>query len=300
MQELLETVKQVRERIEKHGDKLRQNEMLTRYTLIDPILRALDWNTEDPEQVVPEFSTEVGRPDYVLRCGGQLIGVEAKKLGATDSDFENARKKALPLYQEKGIRFYVITDGDRWVIWDISKPKDEMPHPIIDVRLSDKNCGNVARKLLALWRPAVPEVEVAPEPIMGKLVLVEEETKGISLIELQRYNVIGQKLSGRLRFPDKSTSRKISKWYELLVEVARWALPNLQKQKKLPLGTLICKDSNSMRTPKKLEDGWFVKTHFNAEACIRNAIRILKEIDIEPSTVLIEGWQPSEQRKRKR
>jgi predicted type IV restriction endonuclease len=55
MRELLEAIKRVCERIKRYENQLRQNEMLTRYALVDPILRALGWDTEDPEQVVPEF-----------------------------------------------------------------------------------------------------------------------------------------------------------------------------------------------------------------------------------------------------
>ncbi|WP_376791034.1 hypothetical protein [Thermoflexus sp.] len=66
MDQLLKTLQQLHERMDQYGERLRQNEMLTRYTLIDPLLRALGWNTEDPDQVIPEYTTEVGRPDYVL------------------------------------------------------------------------------------------------------------------------------------------------------------------------------------------------------------------------------------------
>jgi len=65
--DIVELVNKLRSKIEKHGDLLQNNETLTRYALIDPLLRALGWDTEDPEQVVPEFTTEAGRPDYALK-----------------------------------------------------------------------------------------------------------------------------------------------------------------------------------------------------------------------------------------
>jgi Predicted type IV restriction endonuclease len=113
MRELLEAIKRVCERIKRYENQLRQNEMLTRYALVDPILRALGWDTEDPEQVVPEFQTEVGRPDYILHCADLRIGVEAKRLGADEKTFEQAYMRAAPLWQAKRIRYYIITDGDR-------------------------------------------------------------------------------------------------------------------------------------------------------------------------------------------
>ncbi|MFA4015983.1 MAG: hypothetical protein RUDDFDWM_001084 [Candidatus Fervidibacterota bacterium] len=75
----MEAIEQVRKQIEPHECELRQNEMLTCYAPIDPILRALGWDTEDPDHVVPEFQTEVGRPDYILCYADLRIRVEAKK-----------------------------------------------------------------------------------------------------------------------------------------------------------------------------------------------------------------------------
>jgi len=41
MRELIDAIERVRERIKKYENQLKQNEMLTRYVLVDPILRAL-------------------------------------------------------------------------------------------------------------------------------------------------------------------------------------------------------------------------------------------------------------------
>ncbi len=61
--------------------ELQKSEALTRYVLIDPVLRALGWNTSDPDQVRPEFPTETGSPDYGLLIEGKpLVTVEAKAL----------------------------------------------------------------------------------------------------------------------------------------------------------------------------------------------------------------------------
>lgn len=61
---LMDVLQKVRGLIAQHGAALQQNEMLTRYMLIDPVLRALGWDTEDPDVVVPECTTANGRMDY--------------------------------------------------------------------------------------------------------------------------------------------------------------------------------------------------------------------------------------------
>jgi predicted type IV restriction endonuclease len=45
---LLEAIERVKDRAEKSHGELQKSEALTRYVLIDPILRALGWDTEDP------------------------------------------------------------------------------------------------------------------------------------------------------------------------------------------------------------------------------------------------------------
>jgi len=91
--ELFRVVERVRERIRRYGGELRRSEALTRYVLVDPVLRALGWDTEDPEAVRPEERQEGGVPDYILLAGGRrLIALEVKSLGR-----ELGEEKALEL-----------------------------------------------------------------------------------------------------------------------------------------------------------------------------------------------------------
>jgi len=284
VRELLEAIERVRERIERHGSKLSQNEMLTRYALVDPILRALGWDTEDPEQVVPEFQTEVGRPDYILCHENLRIGVEAKRFGTADRDFEQAYRRALPLWQSEGIRYYIITDGDRWVLWDISQPKEK--GLIADIQLSRDNPGDAARQLLALWRPAMPEVKVGAPLVKTEGRETEDKTKlGQSLQQLKEQMRPGQSPPTSIRFPD-GKQEDLRTWKDLLVAVAKWALPKLQQQRKLPLGSLIRRDGQ-MRAPRDIGDGWKVETWFGARGCVRNAVRILREAEISADEVFV-------------
>ena len=57
LESLLTLVEKLRERIDDHAPLLRQNEALTRYTLIDPLLRELGWDTENPTLVIPEYKS---------------------------------------------------------------------------------------------------------------------------------------------------------------------------------------------------------------------------------------------------
>ncbi|MEM2000671.1 MAG: hypothetical protein QXO30_06515, partial [Candidatus Caldarchaeum sp.] len=82
LRELIDLVETLKSRIKKHHDELQKNETLTRYVLVDPLLRALGWDTENPELLVPEMTTQSGRPDYTLLHNGQKIAfVGVKALG---------------------------------------------------------------------------------------------------------------------------------------------------------------------------------------------------------------------------
>jgi len=73
VKELFNLINELRNRIEKYRDLLSTNEALTRYVLIDPILRVLSWDTENPDIVRPEERQDSGRPDYVLYYDGNDI-----------------------------------------------------------------------------------------------------------------------------------------------------------------------------------------------------------------------------------
>lgn len=60
---------------------LSKNEADTRYVLIDPLLRALGWETENSESVCPEYFLGQGSADYAIFDKKKpLVFIEAKPL----------------------------------------------------------------------------------------------------------------------------------------------------------------------------------------------------------------------------
>jgi len=101
-----------------------ESEALTRYALVDPVLCALGWDVFDPEKVRPEFPTEQGRPDYALLWEGKpLIMVEVKPLHA---NLEKAQDKGFNYCWKNKVRYFVITDGERWEIYDMKEMGGEV------------------------------------------------------------------------------------------------------------------------------------------------------------------------------
>jgi len=286
MRELLEAIKRVCERIKRYENQLRQNEMLTRYALVDPILRALGWDTEDPEQVVPEFSTRTGRADYALLVEGKShIIVEAEPLGAA---LTRAAEQGVRYAVSEGIPYFVCTDGNRWVIYDTHKPVRLEEKVIAQAEISSGGDVNydAARQLLALWRPAMPEVKVAKPPVLSRKGGPPPTPSGLSLQELRKQMRPGQSPPTSIRFPD-GKQEDLRTWKDLLVAVAKWALPKLKQKGKLPLGRLIQRDGQGISL-RDIGEGWKVETFGpDAKGCVRKAIRILEAAGVSADQVFV-------------
>ena len=77
-----DTIKTIRNRVRQNGQYI-TSELRTKYTLIDPLLRALGWDTADPYLVRMEYRFEQTKliPDYVLFKARRPAGIlEAKAL----------------------------------------------------------------------------------------------------------------------------------------------------------------------------------------------------------------------------
>ena len=67
LDELVRCLEVLQGRIRSHTAALQRNEAQTRLALIDPLLRALDWDVSDPGMVTPEYPVENGRNGSVAR-----------------------------------------------------------------------------------------------------------------------------------------------------------------------------------------------------------------------------------------
>ena len=174
MEELLRLVGVLRERIDDHRAALSGNEALTRYALIDPLLRSLGWNTEDPLQVVPEYSIPSSpskSADYALfaqrgRAESDVpeVIVEAKKLGA---DLKDAAQQAVNYCTVDGFEYFVVTDGRDWQLFGTRRKGNLKAKQIVQFDLRSDSMADVCRKALALWRQGFEESAVAVAPTHG-------------------------------------------------------------------------------------------------------------------------------------
>ncbi len=238
LESLLELVKTLSDHIDQHGPALRQSEALTRYTLIDPLLRELGWDTSDPDMVIPEYRVPNNQiADYVLQDNGHpVMVVESKKL---DEPLQSGKAldQGILYCAYTGSKHFVLTDGRRWEIYEAGNTT-----PVISFDMKE-NTARVCLKALALWRYSVetgrvievqtPVLPLSPDQIEPSQPLPTEETtpQPVSVVPVIDDGMDWQPLSGfepplnsrpaEILFPDSSTA-KITNWRSMLVECARW------------------------------------------------------------------------------
>ncbi|MEM4888839.1 MAG: type I restriction endonuclease [Thermosphaera sp.] len=186
---LLETFKKLRERIDRYRNLLEKNEMLTRYVLIDPVLRALGWDTENPEHVRPEERQEAGVPDYVLYVGEEkIIAIEAKSLG-TSLDEKQIIELGFKYGWQNKIPYFIITNGDRWDIYDLREPGGKR---VASASISKEDPGGVVLKLLPLWRSLlasqkkIEPVKPLVEEVKERPPVAEEKKPAPRVLDLEK------------------------------------------------------------------------------------------------------------------
>ena len=252
LDDLYQAIEKLRERMEIHQDKLKQSEALTRNALVDPLLRALGWDTEDPALAMPEYRLGSGFADYaLLNAGKPAIVIEAKKLG---TPLYSAAEQSVTYCVNDGIRYFVATDGRKWDVYETHRPVPLAEKKIVSFDITDSP-ADVCLDAIVLWRRSVqsgivrkartpllePESaapiaatqpEIKPEPSVhiepSPAPFNQPATADINsipgdnwqkLIDLQA--VAGEKPPPEIRFPDGSLA-KIEDWVDIPVQVVRW------------------------------------------------------------------------------
>lgn len=88
------------------------NEASVSHGIVSPILSALGWDTSDPDEVIPEYTSGRGRVDFALCLNGRrpIVFIEVKGVGRSlDGDrqlFEYAFHEGVPIC--------ILTDGREW------------------------------------------------------------------------------------------------------------------------------------------------------------------------------------------
>ena len=244
LDELIEVIETLKQRITVHGTALRENETRTRMALIDPLLQVLGWDTSDPSLVIPEYSVGGGKADYALLSqeGHPTAAIEAKRL---DEPLHSHLMQMVSYSAMAGIRYAGITNGDQWELYDVLRPVALTERRMLNLKISDSSPYFCALKLLLLWRPNLSSglAQQANEPITisppnaGPTPTGPESSDWMSLTEFASLEV---KTSPKfIRFPDGS-EHPVQYLNDLVIQTISW----LWSKKILTFGNLASFSSN--------------------------------------------------------
>ena len=168
LDDLVQTIETLKQRIRDHRDEIGAYESRTRVTLIDPLLQALGWDVSDPSVVEIEPKVQNGWADYaLLDSNGKriVIFVEAKRLSVKDSPITQTVGYAVAenIQNNSNVRYCASTNGDDWEVYDITAQKS-----VMKTSISVEEASKCALKFLSLWRRSMADgvFETAIEPVI--------------------------------------------------------------------------------------------------------------------------------------
>jgi len=275
----VDVISNVKESAHTYQTKLNASEASTRATLIDPVLRALGWDTANPDMIEFEKTLPKARVDYALYDQENKIRViiEAKALG-TDLGDKGFIFTLIAYAIKAGIKDIFLTGGVIWEHYSDFIPGNVIPNKILNFKNDNLyECALYLVKELdaaQFWqgKPIKP-----PDPII--------DTKDFVELTKLPADLTGKKPPVSLLLPDGSM-KEISKWRDILLECCRFVLahtPSLQfpipdaagKKVKLvsldPLPEGIAQykiDYNGQQLN--------IYTNYDSRHCVINALHILK------------------------
>lgn len=327
--DLIATIEVLRDRIRGHRQYLdvAAPEARTRVTLIDPLLRALEWDVGDPNRVEIEPVVARGRADYALLrgVGEPLLLLEAKRLSDGRAHHSQLASYVVSENMRRSIKipYCAITNGSRWQVFDVFAQDT-----VLDVSVEQDDPRRCALRLLGLWQPALqatailePTVELGQRPVRGEHNPEGRQRSGIDAtvrtatpssrqagsekedarwtpLDSETVSPSGRVRPSEIRFPDSSI-KPAGTWTAMLVETAKWLFDTGSLRKdELPFtvaGSRYCvsldghrPDGRKLERPLAVrETGIQIEGNFTAKEITRFAADLLVRYDKAPSQVAL-------------
>ncbi|MHA6724191.1 hypothetical protein [Sphingomonas sp. RS2018] len=144
---ILTLIERIRERLAQNAYV---NEAAISHGVVTPVLNALGWDSADPQQLVPEYTTDRGRVDFALFGLGHrpAVFVEVKAVGrAVYGD-----KQLFEYAFHQGVPLCVLTDGREWSFYLPSGQGSYEDRRVYRLQLDDRDpeeCERILVRYLA-------------------------------------------------------------------------------------------------------------------------------------------------------
>lgn len=305
------TIQQVCASATANASIFQKNEAATRAALIDPLLRALGWDTSNVRMVEPERTVENKQSlDYVLKdaTGGIRAVIEAKKLGESLDKLGHVGALIGYAFSLKPQSFF-ITDGLNWHCYS---PTHSHYQPVATLNLQEAD-PVAAALLLVQWldaahgghgiQPVTSNVATAPpipqlrpeqpqrvkpvsRPLPHPMPPAPEEAAFTDVSQLHLTGLPTGQKPKQLRLPN-GTVKAISTWKDILLGVCRLVLET-NRQLAIPLPDRAGKKSFLFAVQKPVKGSstlasyrgkpLFIYTNYSAADCIANALHALQQL----------------------
>ena len=312
LDELVDVIEALKSRINEHRSVLQGNEAQTRMSLIDPLLRALGWDTADPALVRPEYVVGGRRADYALMNaqGEVVVFLEAKNLG---EQLANHRSQVVAYASELGIRFPALTNGNEWEVYDNSQLVPIEQRRVLNVSIANADSAKCALQFLLLWRPNMASGQPieASEPILEPAAAttsapIQTPVQNVPIqpdadwISLKDFVATPGTTPPRLRLPGGDELQP-SKWRGLLIEVAEWLISDgALTRDRCPVtvgkNAAYCMvhlqpthpNGKDFYAPHRLSNGLFLAPHANANNIVQKCRAIVEHFGKDPAAVHVQ------------
>ena len=295
-------------RMTEHDDYLRRSEYNTRILLIDPVLRKLGWDVEEPELV--QMEVELARPkglraDYVLLEHGEYVAiVEAKSFGR---DLRDGRGQAVEYAGYADVPLFVLTDGNLWQLYRRGRGRgSSKPFRIMEFDIQFSNSTDLAKTALVLRQPSFDlgqPIDSAPNPIFK----INQSTKrrarpsapsssslpeGSPWCPVSELSFAGQQGPKYIKFPDGIEMKFVRPgWIGVPFNLVRWLVDTGQLHKHcLPVkrdnGELLIVAS-PIGKPRPVRPGFYMNQNRSSQAHFSDALDLMRQFEIDPTKVFV-------------
>ena len=255
------------------------------------MLRALDWDTENPVEVRHEFKAGGGHADYALVRGNSVAAIiEAKKLGTNLGTVKPGRViKYTQDQQCKDMKAFVLTNGDEWIVLRESSDWDQTT-----AKVSSSGEFETAFDLHSWLSKANFPVggEVPPPPRPPR-----PPPLGIPLDQIKVEKDGSRK--GRVNFPDRTTTT-FKSWADLYFKIAKHLVDVGVLHSGLePIGfttghryavaaQAVHGDGKAFTAPRDIDGGLFLETNNSGALTLKYALQLIERCGLKPSDFTVQ------------
>ncbi len=304
---LQRVIEKLRKMIEAHRGYLAGDETRTRQVLIDPLLRKLGWDVSNPNIVQLEYRVKRRRPDYALMSRGKpLAVVEAKKLGSDLGDDQIIQ--ALAYAVAAAIPYMIVTDGDKWEMYEVFKQTELEEKLLMKLELSQQSAHKNASQALAMRKPNLTSkkpVFVRPKPPRDKPrvqppIDPSKDTDNWCSFEWELYEQHTKPV--KLKIDDRP-EEIVKSWKGVIHKVVAWlADEKILSVNDCPIGTetytfidreAVNPDGTSFQSPQTLSNGLILQgAYVNTIAQWHKLRQLLEDLDVNRSTIRV-SYEPT-------